>query len=294
MTLLTSSLRGDKCVVFDSETHNKVDPRIIESAYGYVNDKTGAMDIDSIVVERFNPGVPIDFGAMATHHILDEDLVNYPSSDTFSLPADVGYVIGHNVEFDMGAAGISEGYRTIDTLVLARRAWPEATSHTQTALFYRLHAEHGLDLTGARSIVQSAHSAEVDIQICSFILNQLITDLHQELKEIDEFLGKELSLFEGLHILTQVTQIPMEMEFGKHIGTPPHKVPRDYKEWYQRTDAPNPLLLLAMNEGGSTPEGKALYALSKHLFSLKKEADSRREDVAPSTGQSSNRFSFGR
>ena len=47
-------------------------------------------------VQRYNPGKPITLGALATNHIMDEELVDCPSASSFRLPDDVGYIIGHN------------------------------------------------------------------------------------------------------------------------------------------------------------------------------------------------------
>ena len=52
--------------------------------------------------ERFKPTKRINHAALATHHIMEEDLAGCRLSAEFALPADVGYLIGHNVDFDWG------------------------------------------------------------------------------------------------------------------------------------------------------------------------------------------------
>lgn len=261
-----STPEADRAIIFDTETHDKHSPRIIESAYGYVDKVSARLDASSIVVQRFNPGAPIAYGAMATHHIVDEDLVGCPSHETFALPADVRYVIGHNVGFDMKAAGNPEGFLMIDTLALSRKVWPDIDSHTQTALFYMLHSTLGLDMNRAREFVKDAHSAATDIQMCGFIFEQLAIELDDLIPRAEDVAGRSLDLMEAMHMISQAAGIPLVIEFGKHAGTPAHRVPADYKRWYRGVENPDPGLLLAMDEGGPTEDGRALYALAKELF----------------------------
>lgn len=257
--------RGPRGIVFDVETHDKKAPRIIESAYGYV-DENGRLDAETIVVERFNPGVPITYGAIATHHILDQDLVDCPPTETFSLPTDVGYVIGHNVNFDLGAAGNPSGICAIDTLALSRKAWPEMDSHTQSALFYMLHDVNGLDMAVAREFVKGAHSAATDIQMCGFIFDCLVNAYEAHIAKVGEILGRPATTLESMHMISRAAGVPLVMEFGKHKGMPTHLVPMDYKTWYRKTDAPDPNVLLAMDRGGSSPDGQTLFELAQTLF----------------------------
>jgi exodeoxyribonuclease X len=84
-------------------------------------------------VQRYNPGKPITLGALVTHHIMDEELVDCPLVASFTPPGHVDYIIGHNVDFDWEVIGKPEVKR-ICTLALARKLWPELDSHNQIAL----------------------------------------------------------------------------------------------------------------------------------------------------------------
>ena len=271
--------RGTRGVVLDSETHDKKDPKIIECAYGYV-DEDGRIIPSTIISHLFNPGGPISFGAMATHHILPEDLIGMPHPDTFVIPEDVGYIIGHNIRFDLGALGNPVGYKAIDTLALGRKAWPEMDAHTQTALFYMLHAHKGLSLAHARDFVRGAHSAGVDIQICSFIFDEIIRWSSPHRERLPQIVGSdsELPLLEAMHLLSEAASVPLVMTFGKHQGVPTHTVPADYKQWYKtKHDNPDPGVLLAMDRGGSTPEGQAVYKLTVDVFGVPGAAEAEKQ-----------------
>ena len=91
-------------LVFDTETTGTNEPQIIEAAWIKV-----ASPFDLVQIESFNkrylPSKPIELGATATHHILIEDLVNCPPSSEFSLPLEIDYLIGHNVDYDWKVAG---------------------------------------------------------------------------------------------------------------------------------------------------------------------------------------------
>ena len=91
-----------KTIIFDTEATDKNNPVIIEAAWleveGFEPLATGAS-----WVQRYNPGRPISLGALATHHIMDEELVDCPPSSSFLLPSDCEYIIGHNVDFDRSA-----------------------------------------------------------------------------------------------------------------------------------------------------------------------------------------------
>lgn len=114
-----------KALIFDTETTGLDNPEIIEAAWimsGSVYD----LKVDPFYLERFekrfSPEGKISFGAMATHHIVGDDLVCCDASSSFSLldtlshgPDDGGpaeYLVGHNVDFDWKAAGCPDLKRT--------------------------------------------------------------------------------------------------------------------------------------------------------------------------------------
>jgi exodeoxyribonuclease X len=123
-------------IIFDTEATDINQPVIVEAAWVAL-DNVSPFQLGATFHQRYNPGKPISLGALATHHILDEELIDCPPASSFQLPHELEYLIGHNIDFDWQAIGQPEVKR-ICTLALARKAWPELDSHTQSALLYFL------------------------------------------------------------------------------------------------------------------------------------------------------------
>lgn len=199
-----------KALIFDTETTGTIDPVVVEAAWVELK-SIQPFSLGESFCQRYNPGKPISLGALATHHILDEELVDCPAASSFSLPAGASYLIGHNIDFDWKVIGQPE-VMTICTLALSRKIWPELDSHTQSALLY------SLDRANAREQLRNAHSASADILICASILRHL----NSHLKAKD---------FEQLWEHSERARVPTHMPFGKHKGVPVHEIPRDYARW---------------------------------------------------------------
>ena len=107
-----------KVIVFDTETTGITEPVLIEAAGIIINGSPFAEQKETFN-NRYNPGKPISFGAMATHNILDCDLENCPKAKEFKLPEDTAYLVGHNIDFDWEVIGKPD-IRLIDTLPMAR------------------------------------------------------------------------------------------------------------------------------------------------------------------------------
>jgi len=199
-----------KSIIFDIEATGIKEPVLIEAAW---------LELESIepflvanpFVKRYNPGKPITLGALATHHIMDEELVNSPPASSFILPDDVEYLIGHNVDFDWEVIGKPEVKR-ICTLALARKLWPDLDSHTQSALLYFL------ERSTAREQLRNAHSAITDVGICAVILDHICQQLN-------------VKTVEDLYTESEKARIPTTMPFGKHKGILLADIPSDYKQW---------------------------------------------------------------
>jgi exodeoxyribonuclease X len=134
-----------KTIIFDTEATDKNNPIIIEAAWLEVTGFDPVTTGESWV-QRYNPGKPISLGALATHHIMDEELVDCPPSSSFSLPDDCEYMIGHNVDFDWSAIG-SPYIKRVCTLALSRK------------------------------LLKNAHSAESDVMICGLIVGHICQQL---------------------------------------------------------------------------------------------------------------------
>ncbi len=212
-------------IIFDTEATGINDPIIIEAAWLEL-EQVAPFKLGTSFVQRYNPGKPITLGALATHHILDEELANCPPSSTFALPSGLQYLIGHNIDFDWQAIGSPE-IKRICTLALARRAWPELDSHSQSALLYYL------ERSTARERLRNAHSAQADVAICATILQSLC-----------EKFG--ISSLEALWEKSEQARLPTHMPFGKHKGMPLESVPKDYLRWLLAQPDVDPYLRAAL------------------------------------------------
>lgn len=214
-----------EAIIFDTETTGFHEPRIIEAAWLECSILPGGLiKLGDDFCQRYNPGKPIACGAMAVHHIMDEDLVNEPSASLFRLP-EVTYLIGHSVDYDWEVAGKPE-VRRICTLALARRVWPDA-EHSQSALMYLLERAR------AREMVRNAHSALADVRMCSIILGHLVAAL-------------QVQSLEDLWIKSEEARIPTHMPFGKHKGWAIKDLPSDYVRWLLRQPDVDPYVRAAL------------------------------------------------
>jgi len=212
-------------LIFDTETTGKNNPVIIEAAWLKLESISPFKTSDSFN-QRYNPEKPIDLGALATHHILDEELIDCPLASSFKLPEDTEYLIGHNIDYDWNVIG-QPTIKRICTLALARKAWPQLDSHNQSALLYYL------DRSNAKNKLKNAHSALADVHICAVILENTCAALN--ISEID-----------SLYIVSENARIPTHMPFGKYKGILISEIPSDYKRWLLNQENIEPFLKKAL------------------------------------------------
>jgi len=233
-------------LIFDTETTGVDEPRIVEAAWLRISDPQ-SLRVTGKFCERYNPGKRIETGAMAIHHIMDEDLTECPPSTAFTLPPDVQYIIGHNVDYDWRVIG-EPPVKRICVLALCRALFPTANSHKQSAMLYQL------DRANARNLLQQAHSAECDVSNCLIILRHLLG--------VIEGVGEQFG-WEDLWLKSESARIPTVMSFGKHKGMPVADIPDDYKKWLLRQDDVDPYLAKALKGAGvATPHQRSFGALN--------------------------------
>lgn len=99
-------------VVIDTETTGIDEPDVIQLAWlPLLPVFTGAPETlkgesAGITLNRYRPRKQISLGALATHHILDEELEQEtPWEGSWSPPAGTQYLVAHNVDFDWKAIG---------------------------------------------------------------------------------------------------------------------------------------------------------------------------------------------
>lgn len=208
-----------KAIILDTETH-ALHGNAIEIAHYPLDLSSGVLRFNrkEFFNERFNPGQPIDLGAMAVHNILDEDVANKPLHDTFRLDQDIVYLVGHNIDYDfktLRRCGITQDFKLIDTLAMAKALLPEAPNHKLATLSYYLTQ----DKAKVREYLKNAHSALVDVDLTAILLQHLI----KKIERCDSI--------EDLYIFSMKCRVPTVMPFGEHKGVQISLLPKKYKLW---------------------------------------------------------------
>lgn len=201
-------------IIFDIESSGLVEPRIVEAAWLRIPDPNTLAPAEQFL-RRYNPGKAIELGALATHHIMDEDLVDCPPHTDFQLPTGIEYLVGFNIDYDWKVIGQPD-IRRICVLALSRSFFPLLDTHTQSAMLY--HFVRPV----ARDLLKDAHSAEQDVSNCLIVLQHLIKLMVEP--------GKGIT-WEEIWNRSEQARIPTVMSFGKHKGTAIKDVPADYRRW---------------------------------------------------------------
>lgn len=193
-------------LIFDTETTGIDLPHVIELAY--TEPFGGPLDDSSILTthsQRYWTPKRIDYGAMATHHILPRELDGQPTwPGSWAPPPSTGYLVGHNVDFDWEAIGKPD-LKRICTLALSRFCWPDVDSHRLDAMSY-FHADNnGTGLEAMRELLKGSHSASVDV-----------ARTYDLMKAIALFIGPEAHTWEGLWRASEKARVPLRMTFGKY------------------------------------------------------------------------------
>lgn len=219
-------------LILDTETHD-LNGYPIEIAYAPCSFEQGVLVINhgEVFDEYFSCPEPIALGALATHHILETDIAEKPSFDTFKMPQGVQYLIGHNIDYDIKAIQKCQPDFTVKgicTLALCRMVWPELP-HTLSAMYY--HVMDDLEL--ARKHLRHAHNAKADIYFTGVILKTLVEQLG--IKDMN-----------SLFIMSESARIPKYITFGKHKGTAIKDLDSGYVSWLLKQPDLDPYLRKAL------------------------------------------------
>lgn len=230
-----------EAIILDTETTNVDAPEVLELAWrsSHFETKESPQGRAAFLASegftmsghaRFLPTGEISLGALATHHILREDLLGYPSSTCApaAIPS-ASFWIGHNVDFDWRALGSPSSIRRICTLAMSRAIWPRLDAHNLTAMTYFLEGA----TPAAREKVRAAHGAEADVGLCASILQRIVAD-------------EGITTFSELYAFSEECRIPKIMSFGKYKGELISAVDRGWANWYQRQADTDSYLLAAL------------------------------------------------
>ncbi|HAV5431496.1 TPA: 3'-5' exonuclease [Acinetobacter baumannii] len=229
-------------LIFDTETH-KLHGDIIEAAAIEVIFPQFTADISIIPTlfdfsKRYKPSEPISLGAMAVHHIVDEDLVKCPSFKTFKWPKDhIQYLIGHNIDYDIEAvkrAGEDTSHiKPICTLAMARYLWPTLEAHNLNALAYHISRDRKTTRRGLRN----SHSALTDCKTTYSLLLKIVQE-------------KNIKSFQELYLFSEKARIPTHIFYGKYRGSAIAELDKSTLIWlHQKSTCPYLLTALEVELG---------------------------------------------
>lgn len=234
----------DKVAFIDTETTGFSDP-IVPVEIAILTPNGSPCDIGGCFeyVARFNPGRDIEYGALAAHGILPEEVENEAPWSAYRPPVP-DFAVGHAVDYDLqaifGEGKVPESIHRIDTLALSRYAYPDEDSHKLAAMMYVMFGQN----RETRDLVHGSHSALVDtrntVRICEVIAK------HYNVKTWEE-----------LWALSEEARVPRFMTFGKYgpqgkgtKGKSIAEVRKDkgYTKWLLGLDDLDPYLRKALTQ----------------------------------------------
>jgi exodeoxyribonuclease X len=220
--------------IADTETTGVAEgSEIIELAYaGFSSLGSALLPLvpDNIHCERFKPSIPIEWGALSTHHIFLQDLIGCNPSSSAAIPASCEYLIGHNIDFDWKMLGSDLSIKRICTLAMARDLYPDLDSHELVTMMYYIYGTN----IAIRDRLRNAHAAYHDVIFCAELLQHICA-------------AKNITSVEELYQYSEEARIPKKMAFGKHKGELVENVPYGYIKWYKAQPDPDPYLVLAFD-----------------------------------------------
>lgn len=188
------SLSVADAFIVDTETSD-LNTEVVELAFlpFYLN---RAIVMSDLVVKRYNPGRPIAFGAQKVHGISDSMVRNAPSHTTLRLPVDRGFIVGHNISYDIRCIRLSgfnmDNFIPICTLKLARVAFLGLDSYKLTQVTAWLASRDGDDIS---QWLNKAHSASADVALTHYLLDKIIKEFKSRQIEFDLLMLSDASNF---------------------------------------------------------------------------------------------------
>lgn len=214
-------------VVLDTETSAQENGDVLQLAYLPLDSNFN--DAGEYKCTYHLPTKPIEWGAMAVHHLDEVHLKEVGALESRAVAPSAEYYIGHNIDFDVNALGGSPAKR-ICTLALARYHWQDTLGHSLGACTYRISKA-----AEARVLLRNAHDAVADVLLCYELFRYFVR----------VFDGKSL---EGMWRLSEAARIPIIMPFGKHKGKRIADIDRGYKTWAFKQPDFDPYVLEAFRQ----------------------------------------------
>lgn len=181
----------------------------------------------------FKPPVPIEFGAMATHHITEKMVEHCPPLDDKTREKiKLGFMgniaVAHNASFDIQILK-TEGIE-IEKFICTYKVAQRLLDEPQYKLQY-LRYKYCQDMEAR------AHDAEGDV----LVLEKVFDFLLQKLRDYNGLLGKTPEqLLQQMITISSEPVLLKRIAFGKHAGKLFSEIPRDYLDWLKESRAKKP------------------------------------------------------
>lgn len=178
------------------------------------------MDVlaDGTIANRLStlvrPGIPVPPEASAVHHLIDEDLAGAPPlMEVVGMFRGADAYVAHNADFERAFLGplLGEAH-WVCTYKTGLRIWPDALSHSNQALRYRLGFANPF---GIDRHMLSQHRALSDAIVTAAVFTEVIKRAP----------WPELVSWSSQPALLSI------FRFGKHRGERFDAVPEDYLRW---------------------------------------------------------------
>ncbi|MFK5937761.1 MAG: exonuclease domain-containing protein [Sulfurimonas sp.] len=222
-----------KYIILDTETTGTGEnDRVIQLGYIVL----GGAEVE--VHNEFNKAeVPISYGAMEVHGILEEMIADKPlcvETTAYKrleeLNTDDNYVIIHNAPFDLKMLekeGFENKMKVIDTLRVAKHILPDEEAHRLQYFRYKmeLYKEEEKE-ANALGIVVKAHDAIGDVLVLKLLLSKLKAIVSEQFGDVNPV--------EKMVELTATPILVKTFRFGKHKGKELVEVAREdagYLRW---------------------------------------------------------------
>ncbi|MDI9761126.1 3'-5' exonuclease [Acinetobacter baumannii] len=239
-------------VILKTET-DSLEGRAIEIAFHSLDLTSGCFSFQrkDMFNMRFNPERRISVEAMAKHNIINQDLKNKPSYRSFTLPASVLYIVGHNIDYDVRVlrrSGIKQDLKPIDTLAMAKTLLPNAPGYSLETLSYYLAS----DQMHLRDYLLNTKGTRKDVDLTAALLSKLIKLIPQVNK----------GSFQDLYEFSLECRVPKVIPAGEYQGRAIADLPDSYKQFLLKSPGTDLWLKFALELDAANANRRTFEALN--------------------------------
>lgn len=187
---------------------------LVEIGWSTLTEENGGWTVSPGMAVITNPHRPSDVGALAIHHISDEEAAGGMEVDVAISRALVGadVLVAHVAKFEQQFMKTDKPW--ICSWKVSCHLAPHAPGHSLQVLRY------WLKLKVDPVLALPPHRAGPDAYVCAALLARMLA---------------KISIEEMIEISSRPCLLP-KLRFGKHEGIPLAEVPKDYLRWIMTQD----------------------------------------------------------